>query len=301
MKIIMIFLDGFGLGSKDEFNPYFFARTPFMDSILGGHLLYKHLGKIIRDQVVMLPTDALLQVPGIPQSATGQTSLWTGINAAQKVGYHVRAYPTFALRQIIASSSIMRLLATAGKKVTFANAYRDEYFELVKKRKLRHSVSTLMTISADKRLRNLDDLRNNNAVYQDFTNRVLTERGYNIDIISPEMAGQNLAGIASKYDFTLYEYFITDRAGHKKDSDWAIEIYENLDRFIAACVNASDLQKVLIIIVSDHGNIEDLSTGKHTLNPVPTLIIHDFLGNTGYEDITSITDITPYVLGLIEE
>lgn len=298
MKVIMIFLDGFGLGNEDELNPYFYARTPFFDSILEGHLLYNHIGKIITDRVVMIPTDALLGVIGTPQSATGQTTLWTGINAAKQVGYHVRAYPTAPLREIISSASIMKLFVSRGQTATFANAYNDRYFELVKKRKLRHSVSTLITLSAGNPLRNLDDLRKGRAVYQEFTNQLLVDRGYAVDIISPEEAGENLASIGKEHDFTLYEYFITDKIGHRRDFDAAIKIYEALDAFIGACVNASDLNKTLIMLVSDHGNIEDLSTGRHTLNPVPTLIINDHVNKTDYEKIHSLTDITPYVLGL---
>lgn len=100
-KVLMIFIDGFGLGARRDDNPYFFARTPFFDQLLGGHILYADSQVVQGDRAVMIPTDACLGVPGIPQSATGQTTLWTGINAAQAVGRHINAYPTPKLREII--------------------------------------------------------------------------------------------------------------------------------------------------------------------------------------------------------
>jgi 2,3-bisphosphoglycerate-independent phosphoglycerate mutase len=70
-KVLMIFIDGFGLGARRDDNPYFFARTPFFDQLLGGHILYADSQVVQGDRAVMIPTDACLGVPGIPQSATG--------------------------------------------------------------------------------------------------------------------------------------------------------------------------------------------------------------------------------------
>jgi len=117
MKVLMIFIDGFGLGNKNESNPYYFAYTPFLDEMMGGHLMYDHSGIIVRDRAILIPTDATMGIKGSPQSATGQTALWTGINAAQVIGYHVRAYPTRRLREIIKEYSVMKVLTDAGKKV----------------------------------------------------------------------------------------------------------------------------------------------------------------------------------------
>lgn len=56
-----------------------------------------------------------------------------------------------------------------------------------------------------------------------------------------------------------------------------------------------DLNKEVFVIVSDHGNIEDLSIPTHTMNPVPVF----FITNTKTfpkNKITAITDILPAVL-----
>ena len=298
MKVLMIFIDGFGLGDKNEKNPYHLAKTPFLDNLLGGHLLYRDSGKIERENVVLIPTDSLLNVAGIPQSATGQTTLWTGCNAAQIAGEHINAFPTIQLQEIISAHSLMKILNEQGKKVTFANAYRNEFFEIAKKKDYKFSTSTLVALSSKQALRNFDDLAEGNAVYQDFTNKLLTDWGYDVKIITPRQAGGNLAGIAVNHDFTLYEYFISDHTGHKQDMPAAVQIYENFDAFFSG-MSRLDLDEILIIIVSDHGNIEDLSINTHTFNPVPTIIIHNNIKAINYDMIRSLTDITPFVLQVL--
>lgn len=299
MKVLMIFIDGLGIGARNENNPYLNARTLFMDKIMGGHILFTDIKATLKDYAVIIPTDACLGVPGIPQSATGQTTIWTGINAAQVVGRHINQYPNLELKEIIIKNSIMKLLYEAGKKVTFANAYRNEFFKMVRERKLGLSTSTLVAITSGTRLRTIDDLRQRDAVYQDFTNKMLVDWGYDIPIISALEAGENLAKIAQEHDFTLYEYFISDRIGHKQDLPAAVKIIENLDRFIQAAVNSSNLNELVIMIVSDHGNIEDMSIGTHTNNPVPTIIMNNHVKSLEWENILSLTDITPFVQKII--
>ncbi|NLF45047.1 MAG: peptidase, partial [Syntrophomonadaceae bacterium] len=133
-------------------------------------------------------------------------------------------------------------------------------------------------------------------VYQDFTNRLLVSWGYDIKILTPGEAGKNLAGIVDDHDFTLYEYFISDRVGHKREMTLAVQIFEEMDDFIGACVVNIDLDETMVLIVSDHGNIEDLSIETHTLNPVPTIIIHNNIKAVNHGMIQSLTDITPFIM-----
>ena len=43
---------------------------------------------------IIVPTDATLDVPGYPQSATGQTAIFTGVNAAEIKQGHINVLPT---------------------------------------------------------------------------------------------------------------------------------------------------------------------------------------------------------------
>ncbi len=295
----MVFLDGFGLGEPDEIkNPYVTAHTPFLDEILGGHFLYRREDPLITPHAAMIPTETGLGIPGLPQSASGQTTLWTGVNAAARVGFHVNGYPTGPLIKILEEASIFKRLKDSGKRVAFANAYRPEYFEQVARRRRRHSTSTVAALSAGLTLRTLDDLRCGRAVYQDITNEILSSLGYEVPVISPEEAGARLARLAAGYDFTLFEYFQTDITGHRQDFPRAQRLFGLLDAFLKAVADHLDPREFLLLVVSDHGNIEDLSAGAHTVNPVPTLIIGREAGRfCGL--VNSLEDITPLVFEIL--
>ena len=300
MRVLMIFLDGWGIGERDPAqNPYCHAHTPVLDRLLGGHILFRGVGIVEKPDMVLIPTDTSLGIPGIPQSATGQTTLWTGINAARVVGRHVHAFPDEELRSIIARHSIMKVLRQRNKKVTFANAYRPEYFEGVRRGKYRHSTSTLIALSGGVRLRTIEDLKKGKAVYQEFTNRLLQEMGFNIEVISPRTAGGRLARLSVEYDFTLYEYFITDRVGHAQDMKKAVKVLQALDEFIGEVLLTIDLVNTMVIITSDHGNIEDVSVKTHTLNPVPTIIVTRDVQRFYPLNISSLQDISRLVLRVL--
>ena len=228
MHVVMIFLDGFGLGRKDD-NPIVAAKTPFLDELLGGHLLW---GKrcITHNKTVLRPLDASLGVVGTPQSATGQTTLWTGLNAAKAIGYHLHAYPNKPLAEIIAEKSIFKQLAEVGKTAMFANTFSKGYDQAVASGKRAHTASTLSALAGGVRLRRVPDLRAGLAVYQDMTNEILVQMGEQVEVISSFEAGKNLGKLALNYDFTLYEFFQTDVKGHKQLWDEAIGLVERIDQ-----------------------------------------------------------------------
>jgi bisphosphoglycerate-independent phosphoglycerate mutase (AlkP superfamily) len=93
----------------------------------------------------------------------------------------------------------------------------------------------------------------------------------------------------------MYEHFLTDLAGHAQDMARAVEVAVNLDGLLDALLARLDLAKHLVILTSDHGNLEDLSTKRHTANPVPTL-----LWGTGAPAVAAgirdLADITPAIL-----
>src|ERR671938_545563 len=78
---------------------------------------------------VLARTDARLGVEGRPQSASGQTTILTGVNAPARLGYHKQGFPNEAMREIIREHSIFLQLARAriGPN-TFANAYTPRFF-----------------------------------------------------------------------------------------------------------------------------------------------------------------------------
>jgi bisphosphoglycerate-independent phosphoglycerate mutase (AlkP superfamily) len=149
--------------------------------------------------------------------------------------------------------------------------------------------------TAGVRLRLLEDLQEGRAVSHDFTNRFLIERGFEVDSCTPEVAGERLAWLAADHDFTLYEHFITDRIGHMQRHDLAREHLSDLTRFVRAVLEAADLSRQTVVLTSDHGNIEDLATRSHTLNPVATLAFGPARERVAAR-VQTLTDITPAIV-----
>jgi hypothetical protein len=232
-------------------------------------------------------------VEGRPQSASGQTTILTGVNAPAAIGYHKQGFPNQALLEIIREHSIFLQLARADVgPITFANTYTSGFFSA---RPRWISATTAAVEAAGLRFNTVADLNAGNAVFMDFTNAMLLERGEPVALRSPEEAGAILARIAAKHRFTLYEYFITDKMGHAQDREGARHVLQNLARYLRALLHNLDLNSTTVVLTSDHGNIEDLSIRNHTLNQVPTLIWgqdRDYFAGR----IRSLADITPLIV-----
>lgn len=288
MSVLMIFVDGVGIGDNNpDTNPLARARTTHLRATCG-----RNAGPTSRAGALVVPTEATLGVAGLPQSATGQTALLTGINAARQVGRHVHGYCTRALAEILENRSLFARVTAGGGRATFANAYTPEFFR-GERRFL--SVTTVAMQQAGLSFRGLGDLARGEAVYHDITNHGLRERGYDLPEISPEEAGRRLASLALAHDFTMYEHFQTDQAGHRRDMDHGVTLLERLDALVDAVLAASDADALLVVVTSDHGNLEDLTTRTHTTNPVPTMLWGAGREAVG-DEIHTLTDIVPALL-----
>ncbi len=109
-----------------------------------------------------------------------------------------------------------------------------------------------------------------------------------------------LAQIVSENRFTLYEYFITDKVGHAQDMEAARTVLQDLASLIRGVLNRIDLRQTSVILTSDHGNIEDLSSRNHTLNKVPT-IVWGVRKERITNRIRSLADITPAIVETLTE
>jgi 2,3-bisphosphoglycerate-independent phosphoglycerate mutase len=290
MSLLLFFIDGLGIGTRGPHNP--------LDGLAGAAPLACFQGEPVElpfDGVLSL-TDATLGVDGRPQSASGQTTILTGINAPAALGHHKQGFPNKELLSIIREHSIFLQLKRAGvEPITFANTYTSRFFE---NRPRWVSATTAAVEAADLRFNTVPDLLAGRAVYHDFTNALLIERGERGPLRTPKEAGDVLAAIVKAYRFTLYEYFITDKIGHAQAREAANRVLPMLAQFIRALLNKLDLEKSTVILTSDHGNIEDLSIRNHTLNPVPTIIWGKESKRIA-RSIRSLTDITPAIVNLL--
>ncbi|OPZ94590.1 MAG: 2,3-bisphosphoglycerate-independent phosphoglycerate mutase [Firmicutes bacterium ADurb.Bin419] len=289
MKMIFIFIDGFGLGeANNDKNPVYRANTPALDHILKS-------GNVIA-------TDACLGIPGLPQSATGQTTIFTGANASKVLGRHLHGQPTITLKELINKDNMFMELLRRGLKVTNSNVYRTEYLDKIfdpKERKLRPSVTTVMTFASGLKFRSVEDYKLGMGVYHDITGKILVEGGYIENIISSGEAAQRLYNISREHDFTLFEHFMTDIIGHKMNMEEAISEIELLDSFLGELIKLVNLDEDVIIITSDHGNIEDISIKTHTFNKVPTVILGKVSQRASVK-VESLIDILPAVLEIFD-
>lgn len=290
MSVLLFFIDGLGIGTRGAHNPLDgLAEAAPLAVFQDEEPSIVFDGRLVR-------TDARLGVEGRPQSASGQTTILTGVNAPAALGYHKQGFPNEALREIISEHSIFLQLKRARiEPNTFANAYTPMFFAT---RPRWVSATTVAVEAAGMSFRSLDDLQSGRAVFQDYTNQMLIERGFPTSRRTPEEAAEILASIAREHRFTLYEYFITDKTGHAQDMEAARIILVNLARFVRHLLSQLDLQRTTILLTSDHGNIEDLSTRNHTLNPVPTLIWGEHR-ETVAARVRSLADITPAIVEVL--
>jgi 2,3-bisphosphoglycerate-independent phosphoglycerate mutase len=290
MSLLLFFIDGLGIGSRAPSNP--------LDGLPDAEPLAFFRDEeltTIHDGIVV-PTDATLGVEGRPQSASGQTTILTGVNVPTQLGYHKQGFPNAAMLEILREHSVFLQLTRAGvTPVTFANTYTQRFFE---ERPRWVSATTAAVEAADLPFRTVADLKDDRAVYQDFSNRFLIERGEDVTMRTPDDAAAVLARIVSENRFTLYEYFITDKIGHAQDFDAARTTLQALARYIRELLKRVDLDQTSVILTSDHGNIEDLSSRNHTLNQVPT-IVWGKQRNQIASRIRSLADITPAIVATL--
>jgi hypothetical protein len=290
-KILFIFVDGLGLAPEGEHNPFSRASTPFLRKLLGGAFTLERVQE--KNGLVLKALDARLGVEGIPQSATGQTALFTGVNAPALMNAHLHAWPTGQLVEILQGQNFLKKAKEEGFKVTFANAYTPLYFELVESGKRPHSATSWLTISAGIPFRTLQDLKMGKAVYWDIVHEYLVNYLKIPDIpkIEPEEAGRNLARLAEEHDLVLFETFLLDLAGHKK-LPWSVE--ETLDLFDRFLSGVLESPSFTLVLSSDHGNVEDDSVKVHTANPVPLLAVGPLASL--FSRCQAITDVAEAIL-----
>jgi len=283
MNILFIFIDGVGIGDADpEANPL--MRHP--------DLWPSNRTAPKRKDIQWRALDATLGIDGLPQSATGQTALLTGVNASRYLGKHLQGFPSKKLVELLQSESIFIKLNKLHKSAIFANAYREPE-DVEPQNPL--SVTSHAYRAVGKPFQSLEDLRQGRALYHDFTNENLRKRGYDAPEIIPEEAARTLLDIAQKHDFTLYEHFLTDVIAHRSTRDQIDNHIESVCRFLRTILDERPIKDLFIIITSDHGNIESRESRSHTTNPVP-LIWTEIEGINLPVEPESITGITPWIL-----
>src|SRR5512142_2207989 len=130
MRLLFIFLDGVGLGRNDpEINPLARVPMPTLESLLGGHKLLAGVAPFIGERASLYALDAGLGVEGLPQSATGQAVLLTGVNVPAEIGEHYGPKPNPAVAKHVHDGTLFSRFLAAGKTAALLNAYPPRYFD----------------------------------------------------------------------------------------------------------------------------------------------------------------------------
>lgn len=298
MKILFLFLDGIGLGTDNpETNPFARANMPHLESLLGEKKLVSGTAPIENEHLSLIAADPNLGVKGLPQSATGQAVLLTGINIPAELGYHYGPKPNPEVAHYLNGGTIFSKTVKAGKKTALLNAYPPRYFDGIDSGKRLYSSIPLALTNAGIPLFTDKDYYEGKALSADFTGEGWHEfLGFpDAPIYEAEKAGKKLGELASQYDFSFFEYWASDYAGHKQDMPWATRQLETFDSVLKGLLEAWQAEEGLIVLTSDHGNMEDLSTRKHTAAQVPLIIFGDSGARRGFSKIKQLTEIEPAI------
>ena len=297
MRVLFIFLDGIGLGEHNlETNPFSRARMPTLRRLLNGRALLKESAPFHGEYASLVAVDPAVGVQGLPQSATGQAILLTGKNIPAELGYHYGPKPNPEVAAFLVTDTLFSNFAKAGKKAALLNAYPPRYFAGIDSGKRLYSSIPLTVTNAGIPLFRHDDLFAGRALSADFTGEGWrTMLGFNeAPLMDARQAGQKLGALAQGYDFSLFEYWASDYAGHKQDMDEAIVLMESFDAVLGGLMET--WTDGLILVTSDHGNMEDLSTRRHTDAHVPALVIGEKAVRAEFtRDLKDLTDIAPAI------
>lgn len=293
-----------GIGAPDPaINPFLRARLPTFRALLGGDVptlagvpsaTGSPAGTVDPDgrTTHLLPLDATLGVAGLPQSGTGQTTLLTGHNGALLHGHHFGPWVPVGLRPIVENENWLRRAREGGLRVAFANAYPADWPGTGRRRV---AGPPLAARGAGVLTRHVDALARGEAIASEIVNTGWRRwlGADRIPPVTPEEAGANLAAIARHHDLTFFAHYTTDTEGHRGGMARAVTALERVDRFLAG-VLAGLPAGTTLLLVSDHGNIEDIRGG-HTRNPALGIVVDP--PGTARPAWGSLVDIASGLLG----
>lgn len=295
MRVLFVFVDGIGLGAVGPANPFVGLPLEVLGP-LGGRSGFAGAS--------YASLDATLGHPGLPQSATGQGVLFTGEDLIAVAGGHWSGRPTPRLARKIAEYSFLRRAREAGLRSGFLNAFDDARAAHVVRvvageerpsKRWAPSASSWAAVAGGGVLRTFRDVEAGSAATFDITGELLRSVGIAAPRRTVKDAARAVAAGAAELDVALFELFLTDEAGHSQNLDFARSEILRTDQFLTALFEAIDPREQLVVVTSDHGNLEDLSTRTHTRAAVP-LVARGAGAAELIAPLASLKDLTPAIL-----
>lgn len=300
--ILFLFIDGVGLGEDDASNnPLAAANLPTLTRLTNGKRWVHTTGREGNDMAAFVPTDAQLGVAGRPQSGTSQAAILTGVNVPQAVGQHYGPKPNAETRDILAQDNFFMRVKRAGKRAALLDAYPSQLLASIARGKTLPSSIQQAAMASGQALFDIEALRNRQAITAEWTGQEWHSHLKLTDtpLYTPQEAGQLLVELSRQYDFAMHSHWMTDYIGHRGTLGQGVTFLERLDGVIEGILQAWQPEEGLVILTSDHGNLEAMDDRHHTENKVPTLIIGaDAV--TFAENVRDLADFVPLMGAYLE-
>ena len=296
-RALIIFLDGIGLGDDDPaVNPFAAAHTPTLASLAGGQRWLRGTERVATGRAAFGPVDPRMGVPGRPQSATGQAAILTGRNVPAIIGEHYGPRPNPPIRALLKEDNLFIRSVSRGEPAALLEAYPPAFHSALSSGKRIPSSYQDAALQAGLTLFGEDDVQNGDALAVDWTGAAWREHlGYtDSPVYTPTEAGRRLVEIARRYRFSFFSHWLTDQVGHRGNVPDGVALLELFDGVMAGVLDSWNDDEGLIIITSDHGNLEDLSHGKHTMNDVPLVIVGRGAADVATQ-VNTLADIAPAI------
>ncbi|MBK8025659.1 MAG: hypothetical protein IPK19_30775 [Chloroflexi bacterium] len=294
-RLLLIFLDGIGIGADaPAANPFAVAAMPTLTGLTNGRRWVNGIGRQVHPRAAFVPTDPRMGISGRPQSATGQATILTGLNVPALVGEHYGPRPNPPIRKIIGEHSFFKEVVAAGKSAALLEGYPPAWHAAVNRGKRLLASYQQAAHVAGLLMFDEGHVQRGEAMAVDWTGE--SWRSYlnlpDTPVYSPYGAGSKLAELAQQYTFSMFPHWLTDTVGHRGTVEEGVKLLELFDGVTAGVLDGWDDRSGLIVITSDHGNMENLGHGKHTENDVPTLIIGEG-AHVAADSITTLADLVP--------
>lgn len=301
--VLLIFLDGIGLGDNDpQTNPFAAADLPTLRALANGQRWLRDTGFQVTERATFIPTDPVLGVPGKPQSGTSQAAILTGLNVPQRIGRHFGPKPDAATRAILDEDNLFKQLIARDKTAALINAYPPGLLRNIARGKTLPSSIQYAAMTTGQPLFDETALYSGDALSEDWTGVGWREHLSYSDtpVFSPYEAGRKMVEVSRRYDFAFFSHWLTDTVGHRGTLEEAVALLETFDGVMVGALAAWDDSEGLMVIVSDHGNLEAMDDRHHTENPVPTVVIGAENSRKQFADgLTDLTQLTPKILDFL--
>ncbi len=234
-----------------------------------------------------LALDTTLNVEGLPQSGTGQACWLTGTDAVRLMGKngqgeHFGPYPGPTLQRLLQRASLPVRLAAAGAKIALANYYAPQYFQYINQHIDMQAIMQGQPTSKRSMLGCFpySFLAAGQALNP--PNVPLIRASLGLDFKEPwtplltldkiRTQGELLGKTAQQYDLLLADLWLSDLIGHEGQTPTPPHVLAagkaylaRIDALLAGILSTG----AKVVISSDHGNLEDLTTKSHTVARVP--------------------------------